>query len=43
MGTAYSLLDRLSTLHDYSQGFNDKPGMQSLLTTLQIDVIGTGG
>lgn len=43
MGTAYSLLDRLSTLHDYSQGFNDKPGMQSLLTTLQIDVVGTGG
>jgi len=43
MGTAYSLLDRLSTLHDYSQGFNDKPGLQSLLTTLQIDVIGTGG
>jgi len=43
MGTAYSLLDRLSTLHDYSQGFNDKPGLQSLLTTLQIDVVGTGG
>lgn len=40
---AYSLIDRLSTLHDYSQGFNDKPGLQSLLTTLQTDVIGTGG
>ena len=43
MSMAYSMLDRFGTLHDYSQGFNDKPGVQSLLTTLQTDVIGTGG
>jgi hypothetical protein len=43
MSMAYSIVDRFSTLHDYSQGFNDKPGVQSLLTSLQIDVIGTGG
>lgn len=43
MSIAYSIMDRFSTLHDYSQGFNDKPGMQSLLSSLQIDVIGTGG
>lgn len=43
MSMAYSLMDRMSTLHDYSQGYNDKPGMQSLLATLQTDVVGTGG
>lgn len=43
MAMAYSVIDRFSTLHDYSTGFNDKPGLQSLLSTLQVDVIGTGG
>jgi hypothetical protein len=43
MAAAYSVMDRFSTLHDYSKGFNDKPGMQSLLATLATDVIGTGG
>lgn len=43
MSVAYSLLDRLNMIHDYSQGFNDKPGNKSLLATLQMDVIGTGG
>lgn len=43
MSMAYSMMDRFSTLHDYSQGFNDKPGDKSLLATLQTDVIGTGG
>lgn len=43
MAAAYSVMDRFSTLHDYSKGFNDKPGMQSLLAILQTDVIGTGG
>lgn len=43
MSLAYSVMDRFSTLHDYSQGFNDKPGMQSLLATLQLDVVGSGG
>ncbi len=43
MGTAYAILDRFSTLHDYSKGYNDKPGVQSLLASLQADVIATGG
>lgn len=43
MSVAYSIMDRFSTLHDYSKGYNDKPGMQSLLSTLQTDVITTGG
>ncbi|WP_299316079.1 hypothetical protein, partial [uncultured Halomonas sp.] len=43
MSMAYSVMDRFSTLHDYSLGFNDKPGIQSLLATLQTDVVGTGG
>ncbi|MNQ65750.1 hypothetical protein D3C85_802150 [compost metagenome] len=40
---AYSIIDRFSTLHDYSQGYNDKPGIQTLLATLQADVVCTGG
>jgi len=40
---AYSIMDAFSQLHDYSKGYNDKPGMQSLLATLQMDVICTGG
>lgn len=43
MSMAYALMDRFTTLHDYSQGFNDKPGMQSLLASMMIDVVGTGG
>jgi hypothetical protein len=43
MALAYSLMDGFSTLHDYSKGYNDKPGMQSLLSSLQTDVITTGG
>ena len=43
MAVAYLLFDRLNTLHDYSKGYNDKPGNQSLLHTLQIDVVSTGG
>ena len=43
MSVAYLLFDRFNTLHDYSKGYNDKPGNQSLLHTLQIDVVGTGG
>lgn len=43
MSVAYSIMDRFNMLHDYSQGFNDKPGNQSLLATLQQDVVGTGG
>lgn len=43
MAAAYSLMDRFNMLHDYSQGYNDKPGNKGLLATLQMDVIGTGG
>lgn len=43
MAMAYSLMDGFSTLHDYSKGYNDKPGMQSLLSSLQTDVVTTGG
>ena len=43
MSVAYSILDKFDTLHDYSQGFNDKAGVQNLLATLQLDTIGTGG
>lgn len=43
MSMAYSIMDQFSTLHDYSKGYNDKPGMQSLLATMQMDVVTTGG
>lgn len=43
MAQAYSLMDAFTMLHDYSKGYNDKPGMSSLLATLQTDVICTGG
>lgn len=43
MAMGYSIMDSFSQLHDYSKGYNDKPGMQSLLTTMQMDVVGTGG
>lgn len=43
MSAAYSLMDRFNMLHDYSQGYNDKPGNKGLLATLQLDVVGTGG
>lgn len=43
MSTAYVLLDRLNTLSDYSQGFNDKPDMASLISTLTKDVVSSGG
>lgn len=43
MGMAWNLLDKLNTLHDYSQGFNDKAGVSSLVTTLTKDVVSSGG
>lgn len=43
MAAAYNILDQFDTLHDYSAGFNDKPSVQSILSTLQIDTIGSGG
>lgn len=43
MGVAYTIMDRFSTLHDYSKGYNDKPSINTLLATLQMDVVTTGG
>lgn len=43
MSLAYSIMDRFSTLHDYSKGYNDKPGMQTLLAMMKADVIASGG
>lgn len=43
MAMGYTIMDGFSQLHDYSQGYNDKPGITSLLTTMQMDVVGTGG
>ena len=43
MGAAYSIMDRFNTLHDYSKGYNDKPGMQTLLAMMKADVVASGG
>jgi len=43
MSAAYIIMDVFSTLHDYSKGYNDKPGMKSLLSSMQMDVVTTGG
>ena len=43
MAAAYSVLDQIDMLHDYSQGYNDKPSIQSLRATLQVDAVGSGG
>lgn len=43
MGIGYVLMDRLNTHHDYSAGYNDKAGVSSLLATLALDVVSSGG
>lgn len=43
MSAAFSVIDKIDTLHQYDSGFNDKQSIQALLATLQTDVIGTGG
>lgn len=43
MGLGYVLMDRLNTHHDYSLGYNDKAGVSSLLATLALDVVSSGG
>lgn len=42
MSAAFSVLDSIDSLHSYDD-FNDKPSIQTLLATLQLDVIATGG
>lgn len=43
MSAAYNIIDQIDTSHDYTEGFNDKQSLQSLLATLMIDTIGSGG
>lgn len=40
---AYNLIDMLDMQHDYSAGYNDKPGIYTLLAMLQMDVVTSGG
>lgn len=42
MDTAYSVLDSIDSLDDY-EGFNDNIGVDSLLSTLTLDVVASGG
>lgn len=43
MGAAYNVIDKLDTLHDYSDGYTDRQGLQSLLSTMLLDVVSSGG
>lgn len=43
MALAYTLMDQLDVVHDYSQGYNDRQGVNSLITTLTKDVVSSGG
>lgn len=40
---AYNIIDQLDMQHDYSLGYNDKPGFYTLLAMLQMDVVTSGG
>jgi hypothetical protein len=43
MGAAYDIVDGFDTTHDYTDGFNDKHSLQSLISTAMLDVISSGG
>lgn len=43
MSLAYTILDRINTTHDYSNGYNDRTGVNSLITTLTKDAVSSGG
>lgn len=43
MAMAYTIIDRINTHSDYSQGYNDKPSFDSLIETLVLDVVSSGG
>lgn len=43
MAMAYTLMDQLDVTHDYSQGYNDRQGVDTLITTLVKDVVSSGG
>ncbi len=40
---AYQVMDAFSLTNDYSQGYNDKPAMDSLIPSLLMDVVTSGG
>lgn len=43
MTAAYSLLDRIDTMHDYTQGYNDKLGMREVYVSMIMNVVDSGG
>lgn len=43
MQAAWSVVDMLDTYHDYSNGYNDKPGFNSVVTQLILDTVTSGG
>lgn len=43
MSLAYVLIDRINTNHDYGAGYNDRTGINTLLSTLTKDVVSSGG
>lgn len=43
MGVAYQMMDKISSVSDYSAGYNDKPGAATLLAMMQMDVVTSGG
>lgn len=43
MSAAWVIFDRLNSLSDYSEGYNDKSSLKSLVNTLMLDVVTSGG
>lgn len=43
MAAGYAVLDSIDTLHDYSQGYNDKQGMRSIINSMVLDTVTSGG
>ena len=43
MSAAYTLLDRIDMLHDYTQGYNDKMSMREIYMTMIMNVVDSGG
>lgn len=41
--TAYRIMDQFSLTNDYNDGYNDKPAMDTLLPSLLMDVVTSGG
>ena len=43
MSAAYLIVDKLDVQNDYQQGYNDKQDVATLLASLCLDVVGSGG